>query len=236
MKQNLVVNDNKFTDFFGCFTNIPNCLVGYFFPFCLFGHLFKKAEFGNFLTGCCSYFLIQSCISFFFNSLYLILFLTIMPLNNVFYEKCNQNSTCYYQNITFIDDNCKVLPNSSSLNYNNTCSCFINNQLKKCNWDESLKKDGFLIGSYGFLIYFFYILTFYSVTGFFLGIYRTKIAYKYNITTNRRINCLVHTFPLCNQLALCQESNTIDFYETNPIITLPVVTNVQVIDKDTNEI
>ena len=60
--------------------------------------------------------------------------------------------------------------------------------------------------------------------GLFLGHYRTKISYKYNILNNNRYNFLIHCIPFTNQCALCQEYNTIESIEAvKPLIPGKIV-------------
>ena len=251
MQSNLISYDNKFRNFFGCFMNIPTLLIGWFFPCCLFGQIFQKAEFGDFYTGCCKYFCLQCSISTLFNIFFILMYVLTMPLTHFSEDSCHENITrC--KNIS-ITSNCDItinhsITNGSMTNGNMTngnmtngnmtngnmtnneilCKCIINNMVRKCEWENTLSEDTYLMISFSYLIYSLYIVTFYSLTGMFLGIYRTRIAYKYNISTDRRLNCLLHMIPICNQLALCQESNTIDYYECHPIITVPTTSTVQV--------
>ena len=115
--------------------------------------------------------------------------------------------------------------NDCSVNTTDICDCSKELFINQCNYDNDILpgKVEHLI-NYITIISLLNIFTLSCTMGLFLGHYRTKISYKYNILNNNRYNFLIHCIPFTNQCALCQEYNTIESIEAvKPLIPGKIV-------------
>ena len=212
---------NQFNDILSCFNNMCSLSMGCFFPYCLFGRTYELSGFGECYTGCFKIFSIQFILNLIFSGIIINKELTIFNDDILFTNKinaCKDNLMCkdYYYNYTTIYNNNCVIKNTS------TCNCLIDPLLTKCNYEKNLPSNLLNLSEYISIISFINFIMLLTLNGCFYGNYRTKISQKYNILHNSRYNFFIHFMPCIHQLALCQEYNTVNRIEIEPVYAVNV--------------
>ena len=122
-------------------------------------------------------------------------------------NNCNANTTCKINYDNFNKTQCII--NNSTI----TCECLMKPLQDQCEFNDNLPNILYDMFRYIMFMSIINTLTIYTILGFYLGHYRTKISHKYNILYNSRNNFLIHCIPCTNQCALCQEYNTINMID-----------------------
>ena len=212
---------NVFTDLYHC-NNLYICIIGLFFPYCLFGKTYERGDYGNFYGGCCRLFSIHCILSSIVVYINLVIYnnliLTEQSVNEAKINLCNDNKSCFTNSSIYslvILNDCNYISNIA------ICTCLKNSLLNQCIFNNNLPNLIDNVMYYMYIISIIGIFVIYVINGLFLGNFRYKISYKYNILSTNRYNFLIHCCPFTHHCALCQEYNTVNMIEVfrpfNPV-------------------
>jgi len=210
--------NRKFTNLSACFSNMKNLILSIFFPYVLFGQIYKKSDFGSFKEGCWMYFIIQFFLIVFFivisydilwGNLYGIKYQINQDIYNC--KIINDCNTSYINNKLVNDLSAKNLIKLDCQIPHYVCNCLKDSVEKNClyyyNYDSNYKISlDYIKLTLGIFVFIDSI-----VIGSYLSYYRQKIAEKFKIKEKCYIGFFLHSMPILNLLALCQEANTVDY-------------------------